>query len=319
MKILKTKNTRKRSTPTPRRRLTDRDDPPKVDESASANFRRNSTITGSRSGSVRSASELSGNLQSPRARAHHLRRRQRSLSVLFASSIFAAVVLVVLLYQFTAGVSTSIYGQVDGQTSTRPSQYSQAVQGYLNGRPLERIRVFLNHDRLADYLQQTGYTEVATIESIVPDGFGEAHVKLKVREPIASWTTDNAKRYVDRSGTIFARNYFQEPDVKIIDKSGVDIGDDASTVTSSRFLGFVGQAVGLLDDHGVDVQQVVIPTTGTRQVEFVVGGRDVIKMTVDRSAGEQSEDAAVAWRYLNRQNKPLKYIDVRVSGQAYYR
>lgn len=327
MKLPKIKIPSRKSEPTPRRRLTDRDS--LSTESTNRDrlsgtpgriaFRRNSTITGSRSSAVRSAGELEGQLQSPRTRTHHLRRRQRSLSAMFAVSMLVAVGLVVVIHQFTAGVSVSIYGQISTATYNSQVDYRDIIQQYLNRRPVERVRALLNVSNLTGYMQQSGYSEVEAVESVVPDGFGVTHIKLKVREPVASWTIDGKKRYVDRNGTIFSVNYYPEPSVKIVDQSGVDVDATGSSVTSSRFLAFVGQVVGMLRDSELDVRQVVIPASGTRQVEFVLGNKDTIKMTVDRSAGEQAEDARIAWHYLMGKRQAVRYIDVRVSGQAFYR
>lgn len=322
MPLLRIKNNRKNTTPTPRRRLSDSDSllsHSQTEKSMPISFRRNTTITGSRSGSVRSASELGGNLQSPRAQAHHLRRKQRSLSALFAGSMLVVVSLVLLIQQFSASVSTTIYGQIGGMNLDKSAQYVDSIQQYLNGRPAQRIRAFLDSEKLVSYLHQAGYSEIATVESVTAAGIGKTHISLKVREPVASWTTGGVKRYVDREGTIFSSNYFDEPTVQIVDKSGISLNVGSPNVTSSRFLAFVGQAVGLFEDQAISVKQVVIPASGTRQVEFVLANKNTIKMTVDRGVGVQVEDAGRAWQHLSKEGEKVEYIDVRVSGQAYYK
>ena len=82
----------------------------------------------------------------------------------------------------------------------------------------------------------------------------------------------------------------------------------------------MGRAVGLSKTEGYNVQQVIIPSGTTREVELRVEGVDYpIKLSVDRSAGEQAEDMARVIKYLKDKNIKPEYIDVRVSGKAFYR
>lgn len=307
--------------PVRRRRLTDVGTDNDSAVSGMATFRRNSTITGSSSQHVASATELSGQLQSPRATVHHLHRKRRSFGLLLLGSLVSVGAILFLLYEVMGTVNIALYGQIKPIASSEQQLYRQEIIGYFGKYPLQRLRILLNKDQLAEYLQSQSLTEVKSVASVESDGLGSATVYLKMREPIASWTINSSRQYVDTDGIVFARNYFDQPRVQIRDESsplnGVD--DQVKTVTSRRFLQFIGQTVSYFSQQKRAVQQVIIPASTTRQVIVRLAGGYNIRMTVDRPAGEQSEDAMRTVSYMQRKKIKPEYVDVRVSGRAFYR
>lgn len=285
-------------------------------------FRRNQTLTGSRSTRVETATEYSrhSSLQSPRAQVHHLRHRRRKLGSWLAGGLVACAVVSGLLLQLTADVRVSLYGQIAPLSTEDQQRLETAVEGYLARYPLERLRFMLDSNRLVAYLASQNVREVERIAAVRSDGIGQTAFELVAREPIASWTIGSDRRYVDSQGVIFSHNYFDRPAVQIRDESGIaaDDEDQATAVTSGRFLQFIGQAVASLTSYDIRVSTVSIPTNATRQVDMLVG-KSRVKMTIDRPVGEQSQDAARAWEHLRKTNRSPRYIDVRVSGRAYYR
>lgn len=290
-------------------------------ESRRRQFMRNQTLTGSSSQSVTSAAEMSGTIQSPRAATHHLRRQQRSLGVRILGLLSVAALTLVFLYAFIAEPSVSYYGQVTtGADVADVRTYEQLVDEYLSGRPLERIRPLLHEDRLVSYLNDNGASEVREITSVTSVGLGRSQIVVKMREPVVAWTIDGQKRYVDNSGYIFTKNHYDEPEVTVIDESGISNTSDVKTVASGRFLQFIGRGVGFAKQEGLAIDQVIVPADTTRQVQFAIANkaRTRIKLSVDRPVGEQVEDAVRAHQFLTKQGTAVRYIDVRISGRAYY-
>ncbi len=284
-------------------------------------FRRNSTITGSSSQHIASATELNGQLQSPRATTHHLHRKRRSFALLLLGSLLAAASLLVLIYQFMGNFEVSLYGQIKPISSDQRELYHGKIVEYFDRYPLQRLRFLLNQQQLADFLQENTLSEVKAIASVVPDSLGAATVTLKMREPIASWLIQGSRQYVDTDGIVFGRNYFDAPTVEIRDESNFaqQEGQQAQAATSRRFLQFIGKVVQYYSEYKRPVKQVTIPATATRQVIITVEGGYNVKMTVDRPAGEQAEDGLRAIEYVQRKHTKTEYIDVRVSGRAFYR
>jgi cell division septal protein FtsQ len=228
--------------------------------------------------------------------------------------LFAAMGLTVLVYEFTA----SVVVRAPGISMTLDKNYEDTVQSYLAMRPAERFRFLMNEDALNEFIKQK-LPEVASIRVGGNDGFGRSDFTITMREPLAGWSIQGSQQYVDSSGTAFSRNYYPTPSVQIVDNSGVQAAG-GQAIASNRFLSFVGRTVGLTKTQGYTVTQVAIPVGTTREVELRIDSLAYpVKLSIDRGVGEQVEDMVRAIRWFQQKKQSPQYIDVRVSGKAYYR
>jgi hypothetical protein len=277
-------------------------------------FRRNRTLTGSTSSQISSPSESNAQIKSPRVQAHELVQQRRHIGATLLLVMAGAGMLFFLVSQFTATAvvrATDVSQQLDGR-------YVSIIESYLSSQPLERLRFVTNTDQLSQYLEAHA-PEVAGVSLDGSAGLGKSTFVLELREPIVSWTINGKRQYVDSTGTAFSTNYFTSPAVQVVDKSGIQV-EVGQAIASNRFLGFVGKAVALARQQGFIVQQVIIPAGTTRQVELQLKGIGYpIKLSIDRGVGEQVEDMARAIRWLKSHGQAPKYLDVRVSGEAFYR
>lgn len=278
-------------------------------------FRRNRTITGSASSRITSANDAGADIKSPRVQAHELAKKRRNIGGTLLFVLACSLGLFTLVFQFTADPVV----RIAGDASIKPDDtYEKIIQDYLGAQPAERLRFLLDEAKLTDYLQRKA-PEVQNVDVKGSSGFGASTFAITMRAPIAGWNVGGKQRYVDASGVAFTRNYFASPAVQIIDKSGIQVAS-GQAIASNRFLGFVGQVVGLAKSQSYTVTQVIIPEMTTRQVELRL--KDVeypIKFSVDRPAGEQVEDMARAIQWMTVRSIKPEYVDVRVSGKAYYR
>lgn len=278
-------------------------------------FKTNRTLVGSVSSRVRSVSEHSGNLQSPRIHAHHLSAHRRRLSAMLIGVVGVMCVLTWVLYQFTAGIDVSVRNDTVNVDKTR---YRSTINEYLNHHPIERFRLALDGNNLTAYLQETN-PEVLSIRSDGASGIGSSMFHVEFRQPVASWLIGVKQLYVDESGVSFSVNNYSEPTVKIIDKSGVS-QISGTVVASNRFLKFVGRAVTIAKQFNIDISEAVIPVNTTHQIDLVLNGSKYpVKLSLDRPVGEQIEDLSHVVIYLKDRSITPEYIDVRVSGKAYYK
>jgi len=279
-------------------------------------FRRNRTLTGSLASNVASVNEHGAELKSARVHTHHLRRHRRHATAALFGVLAIAAGMAFLIYQaiLTTTVTTSAPGRIN------TAAYSQAIQDYLLKRPLERFRFSLNGTNLASYLQSHGFPEVDMVsDDIAFNGFGKAALHISFRAPVVAWRTGSAVMYVDAKGNTFQRSYYQDPGVQVVDQTGIPATDN-QVLASNMFLGFIGKVIGRMQDNGHTVSQIVLPANTTRQVQVAVGGVGYpIKFSIDRPVGEQAEDASRAIRYLASKGVTAEYVDVRVSGRAYYK
>lgn len=303
---------------TPRRRQTgnENDSKPRQLEYPGRNlFRRNQTLVGSLSSSVSSAGEMAGALRSPRAHVHHLNAHRRRLSSILFVVMLCAGFLTWLLYEFTAGISVT---PTSGGLAINEERYKQAINNYLIAHPNERLRSLINEKALSEYVA-TKTSEVASVHVGGPVGLATTQFDIVLRRPVAGWSINGDQYYVDKDGVSFQVNYFGKPAVKIVDNSGVP-QTAGSTVASSRFLRFVGRAVELSRNMGMVIDQAVIPANTTRQIELRIAGRKYpVKLSLDRPVGEQIEDMQRAVIYFDEKKQSPNYVDVRVSGRAFYR
>ncbi len=278
-------------------------------------FRRNRTLTGSASSQVAaSASESKAQLKSARVQTHELVRRRRHLGLTLFLVALCAAVLFGLISQFTAGVTA----KAQDASMQLDSVYEKTIQDYLARHPAERLRFLIDTDALGSYVQSVA-PEVASVKVDGSAGFGKSAFILTMRRPIAGWSINGNQQYVDSSGTAFARNYFGSPAVQIVDNSGIQVAA-GQAIASNRFLGFVGRVVGAAKTQGYITQQVIIPSGSSRQVELRLDGIAYpIKFSVDRAAGEQVEDMVRGIKWLTAHGQTLEYLDVRISGKAFYR
>ncbi len=308
----------------PSRRAVSRDDRGSEQRTSSASdiehryaFRRNRTITGSTSNDIRSGNELNAQVRSPRAQAHHLSSLRRRVLFYLGTVFVAAFVLYLLLNQMIAAAVIKVEG-TPSVAASDTAGYQASLDSYFSARPFERLRFTLNTAELLSHLQ-TQHPEVEKLTVTSVDQPGKALVTLRPRSAIARWNVAGKKQYVDSKGVVFERNYGADPQLQIIDNSGVaDSGSGA--VASRRFLGFIGIAVGLAKDNGLSVSEIIIPSLTSRQVDLKLAGVvPYYKLSVDRSVGEQIEDLTRVQRHLVGNQLQPEYIDLRVEGKAFYR
>lgn len=277
-------------------------------------FKRNRTLTGSASSHVVSTNESNAQLKSDRVHVHLLAEQRRRIGSILLIVVSVALVLFGLVWQLTAQVVV----RTSDVTESLDSTYAKAIDNYFARQPIERLRFLIDQEALTAYM----HTVTPEVLSITPEGsvgLGKTLFVIEMRQPIAGWSIRGVQQYVDTTGTSFTRNYYSRPNVQIVDNSGIQV-QAGQAVASNQFLGFVGRVVGFSNARQRIVTKVIIPEATTRQIELTI--KEVpypIKMSVDRSAGEQVEDMVRAMRWLADNNKSPEYLDVRVSGRAFYR
>ncbi|MET0979843.1 MAG: hypothetical protein ABWX90_01140 [Candidatus Saccharimonadales bacterium] len=277
-------------------------------------FRRNRTLTGSASSNVVSTNESNAQLKSSRVHMHDLARQRRHIGFILTVVLLATAVLFSLVIQFTANVIV----RTSDVSRTLEPVYAEAIESYLARQPIERLRFLLHEDSLNEYLQVVT-PEIASVKVDGFAGFGKSLFVVEMRQPIAGWNIRGVQRYVDASGASFERNHDITPKVQIVDNSGIQV-EAGQAVASNQFLGFVGRVVGLANANHHPVTQVIIPQGTTRQIELRI--QDIafpIKLSIDRPAGEQIEDMTRSLAWLQSRSLAPEYLDVRVSGRAFYR
>lgn len=297
------------------RRSRSYDDSLSTRPSNNAAFRRNQTITGSRSSHVSSTAEMNGTVLSPRAQSHHLYHQRRKI----VRRLVAVVGVLILIYIAVGQlISETRVTLAKGSLSTsQMTLYQSTIDKYLNHQPSQRFYPVLDQSSLLRALQDQ-HPEISNVSMRLSGEIGVSEARIILRQPVARWSLNGREEFVDNYGYVFLINGFDTPTVQIVDESGLD--PSGGVVTSNRFLGFVGKVVGQMSSNGYTVEKASIPLLTTRQIAITVSGINYpIKMIIDRSAGEQVEDATRVIKYLANKGTHVEYIDVRVKGKAFYR
>lgn len=107
-----------------------------------------------------------------------------------------------------------------------------------------------------------------------------------------------------------------KPTIEVIDE---DTGT-SGTITS-RMSEYIGQAEVDFRELGLIPIKAIIPAGAIREVDFYLDGHPgFIKMILDRDTAVSVEDAARMIHYLEEQGvTDYQYIDVRLSGRAYWK
>ena len=312
MKLFK----KKISDDAPRRRTTANENVESL-SMQSDTFRRNRTITGSTSNRFNSVGGQDSDLVSPRKHAHHLTIQRRKVFAILMSVLSIIIMLWFLISNFTAVPSVSFFDLTISKKidSTR---YEKVIQNYLDANPLSRFHFALNQESLLSYVSNK-LPEVSGVQIRNSIGIGVTNFAITVRNPVAGWRLGDKQFYVDSNGISFEKNYYIEPSLQIVDNSGVSTKTGAP-VASNRFLGFVGRVVSLSKASGYTVTEAILPPNTTRQLQIKLKeGGYLVKLSIDRPAGEQVEDMSRAVKHFASKGQTPQYIDVRVSGKAFYK
>ncbi|OYX42794.1 hypothetical protein B7Y94_02920 [Candidatus Saccharibacteria bacterium 32-49-12] len=292
----------------PRRRQVDQDTSSNL-ETESAAYRRNLTIRSPRHGTAAHPSQ--------RQALHHLVNQRRRVGSLFVIVLGVSLMLFLLLTQFVAEATVTV-PVADYSRSVAVEPYADTVREYYRERPIERFRFLLNEDSMTAYIVSE-HPEVKAVEIAKVSDFVHAYFSVTLRQPVAGWQINTQDYYVDDLGVVFDDNFFGEPQVQIVDDSGIT-PEKGTSVASSRLLSFVGRLSAAAKSRGYVLESVMLPVGSTRQLEVKLAQvGSAIRVSVDRGAGEQMEDADRAWRYLQSKGRTPRYIDVRIPERAVYR
>ena len=300
----------------PRRRLAQEFERGPAHTTTQHTFRRNRTLTGSTSDSVASSSHSQPDMLSQRSHAHNLARVRRRIGSILLIVVLAAAFLYWLLTQLTAQVSIA-FSDTSISHSLDTSIYQKAINDYMGIHPFSRLRFMLDTTDLGNYLAST-VSEVDSVASAQMGSMSETIFTLVMRQPVAGWKIGAKQYYVDAKGVAFERNFYGSPSVQIVDESGAALQQGA-LIASNQFLSFVGRVVALSKVRGYTVTDAILPAGTTRELEIKLSGvTPLVRLSTDRPAGEQVEDMARSLVYLTSHGQAPSYIDVRVSGKAFY-
>ncbi|MDO8335294.1 MAG: hypothetical protein Q7T74_00735 [Candidatus Saccharibacteria bacterium] len=292
--------------------------PQLMDGQDDISFRRSRTLQGTTSSNVKAANQQKAELKSYRLKKQQQTRRRRFYTTAIITLILLILGVWYLVGQYTVGIGTLSFSPSTTTSELKTSLYKDAISKYLGTQPAERFRFAINQARLTQFVADS----LPEVKSVQVDG-GSSNTtdfKLTLRQPIASWSSNNHQSYVDEEGVSFTNNYFAKPSVVITDNSGAKT-DGSKAVVSERFLRFLGRLVSLTNTSGLGtVTEASIPKNTAREIDIKLKGKSYyIKTHIDRDPAATVEDIKRVVTFLEQKKITPSYIDVRVSGRAFYK
>ncbi len=154
------------------------------------------------------------------------------------------------------------------------------------------------------------------------------NARLEPRTPLFSWNdVSQQQRYLDSSGTLFSDNYTSVKAKDIIavkDESGavLESGSSALAGTTAKTIGELPLQLKPLYPKLKNnvIKQVVIPSSTRELRVYIEGERYYVKISTERSIGEQTGELQQVLQHLKRLKKtPAQYIDVRLKNRVFYK
>ncbi|MDQ5944016.1 MAG: cell division protein FtsQ, partial [Patescibacteria group bacterium] len=201
---------------------------------------------------------------------------------------------------------------LQGKHSLTRETVADDVQAYLSRFPTQRNLLFLQTDELAAYIQQQHPTlQKVNINRTLTMGIS---VGITESQPALIWQTGSKSWLVGEDGRVL--RVAEEGDAsfgRVIDTAQLDV-EAGNKVVDADFVGFTRSVYAIAQEKGVAIEQVSIGDT-TRELLVAVQGGVVIKMAVERGAGEQLEAYLKTLETAKKEGKPVReYVDVRVVG-----
>jgi cell division septal protein FtsQ len=141
---------------------------------------------------------------------------------------------------------------------------------------------------------------------------------VALKQPSLGWSSDNQRYLLDRDGTAIGMLPAGSALPVVNDGSNLPV-KTGSRVTSSRFVAFVGALMPGLAAAGITPTSLDVKDT-TLDLSVTTNRGYRIIFDTGRTVEEEMADLKAVQTLLTAQKKaPAEYIDLRVSGKAYYK
>jgi cell division septal protein FtsQ len=143
-------------------------------------------------------------------------------------------------------------------------------------------------------------------------------ITATLKQPSLGWSTGNQMYVIDRDGTVIGAATAMPGLPVVYDGSNLPLSVGQQAV-SARFIEFVSHIVPALAANGITVSRLDIKDT-TFDLTATTNKGYRLLFDTSREAGDEISDLKSVQALLATQKRtPAEYIDLRVSGKAYYK
>ncbi|HEX7962979.1 MAG TPA: hypothetical protein VF466_00150 [Candidatus Saccharimonadales bacterium] len=250
---------------------------------------------------------------------HWLRRRTTTVALVLLGLLLVGSLFLTTTPQFEQ------VGDARGAIFLRDQTvYRQAAAALLGNSPLNRTKLTINTERIADQLSAQ-FPELGTVQVALPVFGHQPVVRVEPAVPALLLSTTSGQSYVlDTAGRALVTPA-QAPGVSklglpiVVDQSGLPIrtGQVALPGATTRF---ITEVAGQLKAAHLSASSLTLPR-GTSELDVRLEGQPYfVKFNVMGDARGEAGSFLAVKQQLERDHKtPGTYIDVRVDGRAYYK
>ena len=179
--------------------------------------------------------------------------------------------------------------------------------------------IFLNSEDLKKQLQKT-FTGQESI--IVKKQFpNKLEVKTDAQKSAIIWKTGKQSYVISVSGRAIGETNDKKTSGSmptVVDGSNIPV-DIGSKVVARDFIDFVMKLDGYFKTNKIAIEQYSVAET-TSELNVKINGGYTIRFNTSDSADSQLRSLTATLDLLKSQNKaPLEYLDLRVTGRAFYK
>ena len=246
---------------------------------------------------------------------HELRQKRHKLITGLIGVGFGIIFIITLLTQFIGEINVQSMSLL---SKDQKDKYVGILNDYLSSHPMERLRFLIHEDSLKAFFIMKA-PEVSSVTVVGTSDIAKSNLKINFREPVAQWIIGSDTYFVDSTGSNFKINYFAPPNLTVDDKSGIKNQDGIESV-NQRLLSQLGLIVSLFKAQNLQVEQIILPEGSLRQLDVHLSGRPyAIRMTINRDAEPQVNEAIYAINYFDSTNQSPEYINVQVNQKVFYK
>lgn len=240
-----------------------------------------------------------------------------------------SIIIIIIFFLLSVGLDTRPKIVVLGNTSNRfalqdQKVYEQAAHTMLGKSFANNNKLTINTAAVAAQLQSQ-FPEVHAVSISLPFIGRKPTVYIQPATPQIVLSTSSGQFILDSNGRALAA-YTSATDLPsdravpiVTDQSGLTF-KKGDVVLSSQSVAFIAEVAGQFQAKGIKAETWTLPA-GASQLNVKVSGVPYsVKFNLQGSAKEQAGTfLAVKQRLDGEHTVPAEYIDVRVSGRAYYK
>ncbi len=262
-------------------------------------------------------------------KAHNKKKNPKNLNFLKQlPAIVSFIVIVATLFYITTLNSNPqiiIRGNTNGiKFIHSKAQYQQTIKSILDKSILNKSKFTINSNSVARQFK-SDYPEFSSVTVIIPIYGHKLNLVLKVSEPALN--LENSTGYYmlnDQGVAVIKFNSLKQMNstklVTLIDRSNSRVSLGKSFI-STNSVTFIKNVIYQYSKKGITIQDIVLPNLPFEIDVQSRGEGFIAKYNLLDSSNYQVGTYLATLKYLKTNNLPMptQYIDLRVTGKAFYK